>query len=868
MYKKKYIKLFITLLFIFGIFYFNNTTYAATIRQGKVTATAGLRLRSEPNTNSSKILTVPYNSIVRIEEDSTSGNGCSNKWVKAVYESSVGYLCSDYLEISEVNTESSTPTNTVTNEMSQMSDAEFETYLTSQGFPETYKVKLRALHKIHPTWIFIGTRTNRTWANAMYEQDEFASDRYDDSPGNSFLNINPTKAAQGYEGYLSTQPNDYDYHTNKFKAHDGVYWFQANSAAIAHYMDPRKYLTEYGIFSFQDLSYDSSYQTEDLVKQVLGNNHLTQFSNLFIKAAQQNNTSPIYLAALARQEVGTTSTNICSNGQAGVLSDGVDYTGYYNFYNIGASSSPDPKLKSLQTAKAYGWNSAEKAIVNGAYIISNNYIQCGQHTLYYQKFNFSPQATKDIWHQYTTNIDALESQSISAYNSYSNMGVAELPFKFDIPIFDNMPDTTPPPALGNPNNYLSNLMVNGLSVTNFDGAVTDYVVQVARSEKINVGAVAVASTSTISGTGQFDYTGSGQQFTVTVRAANGATRDYHITVQDLFYKIGYSTHIESIGWETYKSDGIMAGTSGRGLRVEALKIELGNVDYQGDVEYKSYIEGSGWESTFKKNGEISGTTGKSLRIEAIQAKLTGEIANHYDIYYRVHVENFGWLGWAKSGEKAGSTGYDYRMESMQILLVEKDKTVSGYGSEVAFKTTITEEPSEGTTTDPEPTTDPTSTPDPTPTPEPDPTPEIKIDNVIQESGYKRDGLYMSGIALGTNVETLINNLKKYNSLVSINIKDKNGNVKSSGTIGTGDKIEIDTSTEQIIITAIIYGDLSGDGEINALDLLKIQKHILDITSLDGAFFKAADINKDNDINALDLLRVQKHILGTKVISQD
>ena len=85
MYKKKYIKLFITLLFIFGIFYFNNTTYAATIRQGKVTATAGLRLRSEPNTNSSKILTVPYNSIVRIEEDSTSGNGCSNKWVKAVY---------------------------------------------------------------------------------------------------------------------------------------------------------------------------------------------------------------------------------------------------------------------------------------------------------------------------------------------------------------------------------------------------------------------------------------------------------------------------------------------------------------------------------------------------------------------------------------------------------------------------------------------------------------------------------------------------------------------------------------------------------------------------------------------------------------
>ena len=73
----------------------------------------------------------------------------------------------------------------------------------------------------------------------------------------------------------------------------------------------------------------------------------------------------------------------------------------------------------------------------------------------------------------------------------------------------------------------------------------------------------------------------------------------------------------------------------------------------------------------RNNGEISGTSGRSLRLEAIEIKLTGEIANYYDIYYRVHVQDFGWLGWAKNGEPSGSAGYSYRLEGIQIKLVEK-----------------------------------------------------------------------------------------------------------------------------------------------------------------------------------------------------
>ena len=42
------------------------------------------------------------------------------------------------------------------------------------------------------------------------------------------------------------------------------------------------------------------------------------------------------------------------------------------------------------------------------------------------------------------------------------------------------------------------------------------------------------------------------------------------------------------------------------------------------------------------------------------------------MYYRVHVQNFGWLDWAKNGEIAGTVNYGYRMEAIKIALVRKD----------------------------------------------------------------------------------------------------------------------------------------------------------------------------------------------------
>ena len=73
----------------------------------------------------------------------------------------------------------------------------------------------------------------------------------------------------------------------------------------------------------------------------------------------------------------------------------------------------------------------------------------------------------------------------------------------------------------------------------------------------------------------------------------------------------------------------------------------------------------------KTNNELSGTAGKGLRLEAIEIELTDEISKYYDIYYRVHAQNYGWLGWAKNGSPAGTSGYGLRLEGLQIILVKK-----------------------------------------------------------------------------------------------------------------------------------------------------------------------------------------------------
>ena len=151
---------------------------------------------------------------------------------------------------------------------------------------------------------------------------------------------------------------------------------------------------------------------------------------------------------------------------------------------------------------------------------------------------------------------------------------------------------------------------------------------------------------------------------------------FNISVKADMPTLTYSTHVENFGWMKSVSMGNTAGTSGKALRMEAIKINLSNAPVEGSITYQAHVENYGWMNPVT-NGNVAGTSGKALRIEAIKINLTGELAETYDIYYQVHAENYGWLGWARNGEEAGTAGFALRLEAIRIVLVEKGANAPG-----------------------------------------------------------------------------------------------------------------------------------------------------------------------------------------------
>lgn len=134
--------------------------------------------------------------------------------------------------------------------------------------------------------------------------------------------------------------------------------------------------------------------------------------------------------------------------------------------------------------------------------------------------------------------------------------------------------------------------------------------------------------------------------------------------------VAYATHVQDVGWQREVSDGAAAGTTGRGLRVEALKVRLPEQPFPGGIEYSAHVQNVGWQP-YRANGAVAGTTGRSLRVEAVRIRLTGEMAARLSVYYRVHVQNYGWLGWTRDGDPSGTAGAGYRVEAVEVRLAAK-----------------------------------------------------------------------------------------------------------------------------------------------------------------------------------------------------
>ena len=141
-------------------------------------------------------------------------------------------------------------------------------------------------------------------------------------------------------------------------------------------------------------------------------------------------------------------------------------------------------------------------------------------------------------------------------------------------------------------------------------------------------------------------------------------------------KIEYKTYVAGQGWKGYSADGNQNGTTGQAKATQALAVRVNDTQYSGNVVYDTYMQSYGWTGQ-KSNNAAAGIPNGGKRMEAVKASLTGELAEHYDIYYRTYTQSYGWLDWAKNGEPAGTKDFSKRVEAVQMKLVQKGGTAPG-----------------------------------------------------------------------------------------------------------------------------------------------------------------------------------------------
>lgn len=399
-------------------------------------------------------------------------------------------------------------------------NSDYAATLKNAGFPDSYIANLTALHNKYPNWTFEAVNTGLDWNTAVANESI------------NGLNL-VSKSADASK--KSTASGAYNWSTNTWTEYEPG-WVSASSEYIAYLMDPRNFLDDTNIFQFQSLAYSSNEALSGVqsiikgtfmegTKKYSNNGESINYANTFLDVAKSSGVSSYHLASRVKQEQGKNGTSPLISGTYS------GYSGYYNFFNFNATGSTKTQIyqNGLKYAKNQGWNTRAKSISGGAVKIGANYINKGQNTLYFEKFNVVNTSSL-YFHQYMANVTAALTEGQSVAKGYSDKNQA---FTFKIPVYNNMPSSAVGfNKAGDTNNYLQSLSISGISLTPaFNGATTSYSVVVPNSiSSVTVSAKAVSGNSNVSGAGSYSLAVGSNTIKINCKSQSGDTRTYTITV--------------------------------------------------------------------------------------------------------------------------------------------------------------------------------------------------------------------------------------------------------------------------------------------------------------------------------------------------
>ncbi len=489
-------------------------TASAANMTGSCTADV-LNVRSGAGTGYSKTGTVSYGDSLTILSETTDSSGA--KWYKISCGNVTGYVSAAYVQLTSSGSQGS-------------SDADFESYMTKQGFPESYKPYLRKLHEQHPKWIFTAQKLGVDWNTALKEECVV---------GRNLVH------SSALASWKSMEKGAYDFNGGYWYGLDGS-WVAASKEIIMYYMDPRNFLNDTYIFMFENQSYDPSYQTESGVKTILADTFMSgsytcpdtkkryTYSQTFMDAAKKSGVSPYHLASRCRNEQGV-------NGAPQSLGTVKGYENYFNFFDIQAYATSTMTAaemgckyaKTTNPTYLLPWTNQYKSIVGGSIFLGTGYITKGQDTLYLQKFDMVDGGNGLYYHQYMTCVFGQANEAISLKNAYSQ-DILNSAMEFKIPVYNNMPDKLcpKPTSSGDNNNYLKSLSVSGTSISpKFDKFTTSYTAKVnAEVSSVTVNANPLGKSAKVSGKGKVSLKTGENTVKVTCTAASGVKRTYTIKI--------------------------------------------------------------------------------------------------------------------------------------------------------------------------------------------------------------------------------------------------------------------------------------------------------------------------------------------------
>ncbi len=716
----------------------------------------------------------------------------------------------------------------------------------STTFPESYQPYIDELKKKYPNWEFTALYTNLDWEEVIDNENVFGKNLVPKSYSDSWKNTNP----------------------GEYNVEVDSGWVDASREAVEYAMDPRNFLNYVRIFQFEELSYNSNTNTISSIEKILygtefyntiveyknssGTNIVTDktYSELILSAAKTSGVSSFHLASRIKQEVGPFLSHSSISGTV------EGYEGYYNFYNIGATSSSEPmgaiknglqyakdgKGASTATKNKYliPWNTKERAITGGGIFIGSSYINIGQNTIYLQKFHVYDTSSSELyWHQYMTNVLAPYSESKSIYNGYANSDLLDSSMSFIIPVYDNMPElpcTSP-----------------AISSSDFIEDNTKVFANVETSLNIRSGP------------------GTSYESLTTVQAGTQMTRiEKGVQSGELWDRVILDSGLVGYVFQAYIEEVPEVEVEEIELSLDKTTINKGET-----IELKSVINpDDAVDKTLKYSSSDTGvatvsSNGYILGVGSGTAKITATASNGVSASIEITVyspvtdlvvstekvvlqidETFK-INVSVLPEDADNQNLIFKSENEEVVTVDTSGNLTGIAEGKADITITSDEDSNISKT--------VSV-----------TVIRKLDEgeIIFDETLTLDANEITGLENKNN--TVDSVLQKIKTNYTIEIYNSDGEkIEGSSLVGTGSTIKILDNNNLIIeYNVIMYGDVNGDGKINSIDLLVLQRHILEIQKLEGVFAKAGNVRKNNkNPNSVDCLLIQRHILGLQILKQ-